>query len=335
MPKNKNAVIRYQVLDKCFANTGRRYYIDDLVDECNKVLSDHGGPDLSVKKRTVQDDIAYMESEAGMSIPLERLKEGRKVYFRYSDLSFSIRKHILTQDEKNNLGAALGILSKLDGIDQFNWLPALVTRLKSEVVIEESEAKIIEYEQNPYLKGMEHFEPVFDALSNSIALDIRYQSYKSQEPQSLTVHPYYLKQYNSRWFLFCKTDGYDGISNYPLDRILTTQQSRTTFIPNITIDFADYFFDVVGVTVKEGPIEQIVLNVDNKLYPYLKTKPLHGSQRVLTTDEKTTQIQLSVIPNYELEQLILSKGEGIEVIAPKAFRKRIKDRVSSMNLKYE
>jgi len=81
MPKNKNAVIRYQVLDKCFANTGRKFYIDDLVEECNKILSDQKGADVSVKKRTVQNDIIYMESEAGMSIPL-----GVKATLYFSDI---------------------------------------------------------------------------------------------------------------------------------------------------------------------------------------------------------------------------------------------------------
>lgn len=35
MPTNKQAVIRYQALNKCFRNTGRQYFIDDLVEACS------------------------------------------------------------------------------------------------------------------------------------------------------------------------------------------------------------------------------------------------------------------------------------------------------------
>jgi len=32
MATNKNAIIRYQALDKCFRNPGRKYFMDDLMD---------------------------------------------------------------------------------------------------------------------------------------------------------------------------------------------------------------------------------------------------------------------------------------------------------------
>ena len=38
MPTNKNAQLRYQVLDRCLSNWSRRYYIEDLVEACNEAL---------------------------------------------------------------------------------------------------------------------------------------------------------------------------------------------------------------------------------------------------------------------------------------------------------
>jgi len=32
MATNRNAIIRYQALDKCFHNRGRKYFIDDLIE---------------------------------------------------------------------------------------------------------------------------------------------------------------------------------------------------------------------------------------------------------------------------------------------------------------
>ena len=92
MPQNKNAVIRYQALDRCFSDFRHfrhRYYIDDLIDACAEALIEYTEHD-SVSRRTVFDDIIFMESEQGWSIPLERHKDGKKVYYRYKSRDFSI-----------------------------------------------------------------------------------------------------------------------------------------------------------------------------------------------------------------------------------------------------
>lgn len=75
MATNKNATIRYQVLDRCFRNPGRRYYMEDLVDACNEA---HIDPDSSgVKRRQVFDDITFMRDSRGFSAPIESFKDGK------------------------------------------------------------------------------------------------------------------------------------------------------------------------------------------------------------------------------------------------------------------
>ncbi len=39
MPINKNAMIRYQALDRCLQNRQKRFYINDLIDACNRALA--------------------------------------------------------------------------------------------------------------------------------------------------------------------------------------------------------------------------------------------------------------------------------------------------------
>ena len=106
MPTNKNASIRYQTLDKCFRDFSHRYYIDDLIASCNEALmhyNDTGG----VSRRQIFDDIKYMESEEGWSIPLERRKIGRKVFYRYESQDFSINNQPVTKAEANQLKLAI------------------------------------------------------------------------------------------------------------------------------------------------------------------------------------------------------------------------------------
>ena len=84
MPINKNAIIRYQVLDKCFSDFRHRYYIEDLIEACSEALYDYTGKG-GVGRRQIFDDITFMESSQGWSIPLERLKDGKRTYYRYEN----------------------------------------------------------------------------------------------------------------------------------------------------------------------------------------------------------------------------------------------------------
>ena len=99
MSINKNAYIRYQILDKCFSNKYKIYFIEDLLDEVNKALEDFNGSGSKIEKRQLFDDIKFMESEAGWSIPLERIKEGKKVKYRYSEDNFSIKNQKISDEE--------------------------------------------------------------------------------------------------------------------------------------------------------------------------------------------------------------------------------------------
>ena len=55
MPTNKNAQLRYQVLDRCFSDFIHKYSIDDLIDKVNDVLYDLNGTEVSM--RQIREDI--------------------------------------------------------------------------------------------------------------------------------------------------------------------------------------------------------------------------------------------------------------------------------------
>jgi len=221
MATNKNALIRYKVLDQCFSNPGRRYFIDDLIEACNLVLADISADSTGISRRQIFDDIAFMESSEGWSIDLERLKDGKKTYYRYSDTSFSINNMPLTEIEIVQLKSAIDILSQFKGMPQFEWVHELLPKLQ-QGISNHSEAKnIIEFDNNQYLKGIEHIGTLYQAIYYKKVLDIKYQSFDLLEPYHLIMHPGFLKQYNNRWFLFGfnpDKNKYDW--NLALDRII-------------------------------------------------------------------------------------------------------------------
>lgn len=335
MSINKYAYLRYQVLDKCFSNKYRMFFIDDLLDEVNKALEEFNGDGSKVERRQLFDDIKFMESEAGFSIPLERIRQGKKVYYRYSEPDFSIKNQKISDDEIETINSALMVLLRFRGIPQFEWVNEIFPKLQSAFQDEEPK-EIISFDQNEYLVGLDNLPTLYKSITNKSALIIEYQSFKDTKPKKLTIHPYYLKQFNKRWFLFGLNNKDKLIYNLPLDRIKSISQSSEKYIENTTLDFKEYFEDIVGVsfTPNEKP-KKIKLKLNNEITPYILTKPLHGSQKKLESEAEGTIIEIEVIPNIELRQLILSYGDGIEVISPKSFRDQMKKVIDNMNRKYQ
>lgn len=334
MSINKNAYLRYQVLDKCFSKRYRMFFIDDLLDEVNKALEEFNGDGSKVERRQLFDDIKFMESEAGFSIPLERIRQGKKVYYRYSEADFSIQNQKISDDEIETINSALMVLLRFRGIPQFEWVNEIFPKLQS-AFQDKAPTEVISFDQNEYLVGLDNLPILYKSITNKSALNIEYQSFKESEPKLLIIHPYYLKQFNKRWFLFGLNNKDKLIYNLPLDRIKSISQSSEKYMENTTLDFKDYFDDIIGVsfTPNEKPIK-IKLKINNEVTPYILTKPLHGSQKKLESKADETIVEIEVVPNFELKQLLLSYGNGIEVISPLGYREEIKSNIESMMNNY-
>jgi predicted DNA-binding transcriptional regulator YafY len=328
MPLNKNAIIRYHTLDNCFRNPGRKYFIEDLIEECNNALFELEPNSTGVSRRTVLYDIRFMESEQGWSIPLERFKDVRKIYFRYSDLNFSIKNQLINETEINQIVSGLQVLSKFKGLPQFEWIEEIVTRIEHAFSLKGKSETIIDFDSNIYLKGINFLGELFNSILYKKVLLITYHSFKSLFPIEIEFHPYFLKQYNNRWFVFGSNPDFDNITNLALDRIIKIAEIQKEYIENSCCDFNEYFEDVIGVTVNpEDELVKTTLWVRNDLVPYIKTKPIHGSQKYIGEDEKGMTISIEIIPNYEFEQVILNHGERIKVLDPPELREKVVNRL--------
>ncbi len=327
MSINKNAMIRYQVLDRCFRNPGRMYFWEDLLEECNEALKEFDPNSQGIQRRQLFDDIRFMESEAGWLIPLGRYRYGRRVYYRYEDLSFSINNQPLNKSEAEQLKSALQLLSHFKGSPEFEWVNEMIPRLESQFGLKKRKVQIISFDSNIDLKGLHFLTPLFNAIVNEQVLIVKYKDFKSSKPYEITFHPYFLKQYNNRWFVF----GLNARNQVPnwnlaLDRIESLTETALKYIPS-DIDWVEYFYDIVGVTLPEGTdLQEIVLKFSPEISPYVASKPIHPSQRQKITPDGL-EVKINVIPNYELEQLILSFGEQVRVISPQDFKERISQRL--------
>lgn len=323
MPINKHALIRYHALDRCFSNQFRLFFWEDLLEACNKALYEHEGMAEGVKRRQLFDDIRFMESEAGWSIPLGRYREGKRVYYRYEESDFSIQKQPLNANEASQIKSALLVMSRFKGLPQFEWIDELIPVVESKLGLVGNNDKVILFDSNIDYTGLHYITPLFHAIATHQGLKISYQDFKSDEPYDIIFHPQILKQYNNRWFVLGINEAREEIIwNMALDRIVTIEPQRKSYI-SLSIDWEnDYLFDIVGVTKPEnGELTEITLSIAPKLAPYIRTKPLHASQRGPSCSDGNWTLTIHVIPNYELTKMLLSFGDSIKVISPEPIKK--------------
>lgn len=323
MPTNKNAAIRYQTLDKCFRDRRHRYYMEDLIDKCEEAIYYYNGVG-GVSRRQIFEDIKFMESETGWSVPLERKQDGRRVYYRYSDPDFTINAQPLTEDEAR-LRSVIITLRRFRGLPSNAWVDEVISNLEWRFGLRGKQENMIGFEQNPYLRGLNLLPDIIDAATSHQAVRITYRNYKNcDEEYTVVVHPWYIKQYNNRRFLMAYDAEADRISNYALDRIQNFNvEEDVAYIPNKEVDFEHYFDDVFGVTIPPSDVEKIrvLLQFSKKQYPYIVSKPLHHSQEIVDAENRILAVE--VRPTYEFTQLILSFGFDVKVLEPEPFKQEI------------
>lgn len=326
MPRNKNAEFRFLILDRCFSDYHHKYTIEDLLEKVNDKLYDANGNKSMIMERQLRSDLNAIRKMLPNQVYLEAIPfDNKKCYYRYSDPNFSIYKNELSVSEIQNLRSTIEMLGKYRGLPSNEWMNEVISNLEWRFGLHNPKENFIGFEQNPYLKGLHFLPMLINATTNHQAIKITYRNYKNNEEEhTFTVHPWYLKQYNNRWFLMAYEADTDRISNFALDRIQDLQiEKNVTYIPNVKIDFEHYFDDVFGVTIPPEGVRKIrvVLQFSPKQYPYITSKPLHHSQEIV--DEKNCILAVEIRPNYEFTQLILSFGRDVKVLEPESYRQEI------------
>lgn len=333
MPTNKNAQLRYKVLDRCFSDFKHKYTIDDLIDEVNESLSDLTGQIVSL--RQIREDIKYMRDRVSYNAPIKTYPfgTGRQCYYRYEDPNYSIFNNELSVEELNDLRSTIEMLGKFRGSPANAWLEEVISSLEYRFNIKSNTENLIAFENNEQLKGLEFLSEVIDMTSYHQPISIHYCSFKGKE-QDAIIHPYYVKQYNNRWFLFGYNEKYQNLSVYALDRIQELKKADVAFHKNDSIDFKTYFNDIIGVTLldENTSTEEVVLRFEANRFPYVISKPLHTSQKIVSKEEHT--ISIKVKPNNELRQLIFSFIPDVEVVSPSWLREEIKQKIEENLKKY-
>jgi predicted DNA-binding transcriptional regulator YafY len=324
----KNPLIRYKILDQCLRNPFRNFYFETLLEYVNEKLFEISGEEEGIKTRQLREDISFMRSSEGWEISLAELFEGKKRIYRYEDLNFSINNAPLNSIEMVQFQAAIQILSQFEGMPQFDGIQEVLAKLKTDLKLSTDELPFIGFDSNQDLKGIEHFSALYDAVQNKQPLKITYQDFKTDAPYTFEFHPYYLKQYNNRWFLFgLNREHIKPDWNVAIDRIEEIELMAIPFIPNTTIDWKEYFSDMIGVSKPEdSAIEEVVLHFNALTGRYMENKSIHETQKHKWLDSATLEVRIKVYLNYELVRLILGYGDSVQVVHPETLKNTVKQK---------
>lgn len=340
MSNSKHAHYRYNILDKCFRRRERPLSFQELLGEVNSEIAEvYPGEGISI--RSLRSDIAlFRDAEKGFGAPLPVQKDmGQEVYC-YSDPNFSIAQKNLLPYEQYLIDAAQQLLERFDGHPKYDKLSEAL------VLFQEEEGatsipdydKILFYDKNEAYEGLSHLKPIFLAIKNKNVLKITFQGFGDTEPQEFTFHPYVLKQYNQRWFVFGYNESIDiNQWSIPLDaRLKDFVVLKETELKMDDTDWTTFFNEMVGVrkqsmTQEEPKAERVVLRFSPQRLQYFKTKPIHPYWDEFNEEGKENQIFFETVINLELIQQILSYGKDVEVLEPDSLRLIMKEYTERMS----
>lgn len=334
MPTNKNAFLRFKILDRLLSDSVIHHYtMDNLTELCNEHLKEYG---MAVSRRCLEKDLEFLQNEFGN---IKRVRSGKHSIISYTDRADSIFNQKISPSERMLLHAIVGILGKMDGLESFEFFKKLSSDEN------QKDDMIISFESNQDLEKRELLPELLTFIESKCPVKIDYRSIDGVKRGSVELLPRLLKQYNGRWFLFGNTDS-SKLLSFSLEQLEKIEISKKKISPK-EIDWSDFFGDMVGVTRKDNDdVQKILFWVSKKQSAYIKGKPLHSTQKELKSKSKELRKQFNLpsegsffeidcIVNYELKRVLSSKFGELLVLEPMALRTEIAESMKEAVQRYD
>ena len=184
------------------------------------------------------------------------------------------------------------------------------TAVKERLVLEDAPA------------GEQYLDIIIRAIRTDHRLLIGYKKFQAEGYEKV-VCPYALKLFRQRWYLLALND--EGqMRIYALDRITRMQLTDATF--KMPDDFSPqaYFDEYFGILTDNTPMAHVIIRAHKWMPNYLRTLPLHHSQRELTSTPDYTDFSFDIRPTSDFLGELLRHSSGIEVLEPLALREKMR-----------
>ena len=326
MPLNKEAYIRYKIIDGCIASKHKPYpSMFDLIDACEEKL----GKEFTVS--TIQKDIKAMKEDEllGIKSPIKFSKSQNGYYYTNPDYSFN--KIPLNDSDIDALKTVTDMLGNFTGTrvsENFNHaIEKIFSSFKESFPDGNFQRKVIQTDVPPSHKGFEHFELFVRAAKDKIPVCFVHYSYGKRKFNSVIAHPVLLKEFQNHWYVVGYSENHRQLRTFGLDRIYEPILLKRKFKEAAASAQEKYFKHVYGVYPVPGQKKQkIIFRVRPMLGDYLLAHPIHASQMILQHyDFGQLDLSLDLIPSQELINYFLSFSTHLKVLKPQWIQDKIQE----------
>lgn len=329
MPINKNAFIRYRVIDtllrtKDFVKTS------DVVE---KLWIQH---DLEVSSRTINKDIQALETD--FSAPIE-YDNSQKAYYYPENVAEIFPTLDLQVEEINALTFYAKTLQQYRDFDVFKDFTNAIDKIVDAVKIKSRQNEVtdrikIQPENFPKFQGSDLIPEIISGFDANKKFEFIYQKHNSTDSKQHIVTPILLKEYDHLWYLLAKREGKDYVTTFALDRITEFKITENNCEDVSGFNAEEYYNHAFGIAVPEGNVEDVVLEFEDWRGRYLISAPIHKSQEFVEEKDGKIILRIKVIPFHELHSKILSYGDHVRVLSPESLKLKIKELLQNTLGKY-
>jgi len=328
MPLNKDAYLRYRLIDQCLTNKQHKFPTKEYI--LSKIEEVIGRISVS----SLEKDIGKMKELFDAPIYFDRARKG----YCYTQEDFSLNGIPLTHDEITALDFSTSVLQVLKHTPLFKNFEGAIEKVISGYrvgkILGKSDEELIQVESPLGNSGVQWIERMYQAIIEKQVVEISYRGF-DKDPSVHLYSPFLLKEYRNRWYGVGYSNKHEKTIVLALDRIKSITDTKEKYFSNPDFDPKEYFKYSFGVTqMHEKKPETVVLSFQHLQANYVLSQPLHYSQKVIAESDTEVRVELLVYITQELKMTILSFGSGVKVIAPAKLIEEIKHQVALMKKLY-
>lgn len=182
-------------------------------------------------------------------------------------------------------------------------------------------------------EGQEFVPTIIEAMRSNQVLEVAHSRF-GQLPQTFTLEPYCLKVFKQRWYMYGRPSNHpDERRIYALDRVASVRMTNQTFVLPKDFDAEAEFANYYGVfTNREAELVRVRINKVGA--PYLRTLPLHRSQKEVLATDDYAEFTFWIAPTFDFIQQLRTYGAQLEVVEPKWLRDEMRAEAEAMTKMY-
>ena len=162
---------------------------------------------------------------------------------------------------------------------------------------------------------------VLDAMKANRVVKMTHRSFGKPETSTFNAEPYCVKMSAQRWYLLARNVEKDCLRLYALDRVESMELTTSKFALPSDFNAKTYFSDYFGIVIDDRvPVQRIVLRADEYHQHYMRTLPLHPSQKEIFSCEAYADFELHLRPTYDFYMRLMSFGNMVKVLEPQSLR---------------